>query len=218
MNKTKLIPALLAIGAFLPGAGAQPTVNFRIVDMAKLYDSHYKTIEQGAKFESDQKKAQEEIDKMNKEGNTIVEEYKALAEQAGNAALSADAKTKAQAEAQKKLEAIQAKQREIQTFAQNTQGSLEQRLQAFRVVMIEEISKLATDVAKRKGANVLVDKAGPTAFGISNFVYADPAFDITDEVLAEINKTKPAGTPAATPAPAAPASPTISVPSLQPKK
>jgi outer membrane protein len=222
MIKTKLYLAALVLGAAVPGAFGQPAFNVRVVDMAKLYDGHYKTIEQGAKFEADQQKAQTEIDRMSKEGNALVEQYKAFAEQANNPALSPEAKSKSQGDAEKKMEEIQKKQQEVQTFAQNTQNSLQQRLQTFRAMLIEEIAKVATDVAKRRGATFLVDKAGPSMFGISNLVYSDPAYEITDEVAAEINKSKPADAPAA-PAAAtgaaapAPGSPTITVPGLQKK-
>jgi outer membrane protein len=196
-NSIKSLVAIAAFGAIAIGAAAQPAPKIFVVDMAKLYDTHYKTIEQNAKIQADDQKAQEEVEKMNKEGNAIVEEYKALAEKANSPALSADAKSKAQDDAQKKLEAIQGKQREVQTFIQNTRNSLGQRLQTFRSLMLEEISKVATDVAKRKGATLLIDKAGPTAIGISNFIYSDPAYDLTEDVLKEINKDKPAGAPSA---------------------
>jgi outer membrane protein len=161
---------------------------------------------------------------MNKEGNALVEEYKNLQEQSTNAALTAEAKSKAQNDAQKKLEEIQAKQNEIRTFIQNSTQSLQQRLQTFRSLMLEEISKVATDVAKRHGATLLLDKAGPSLIGISNVIYSDSSMDITDEVQAEINKSRPAG--AAAPASsgsgstsAAPAQngPTINLP-IAPKK
>jgi outer membrane protein len=139
---------------------------------------------------------------MNKEGNALVEEYKTLNDQSNNPALSADAKSKAQEAAQKKLESIQGKQREVQTFIQNTRNSLGQRLNTFRSLMLEEISKVAADVAKRKGATLLFDKAGPTAIGISNVIYADSGFDITDEVMKEVNKDRPPGAPTAPTAPA----------------
>ena len=91
--------------------------------------------------------------------------------------------------------------------------------------MLEEISKLATDVAKRKGATLLLDKAGPTGIGISSLVYSDPGFEITDEVMKEINKDRPAASTTAPVAPAAapvaaPAggSPGITVPGVAPKK
>jgi outer membrane protein len=224
-NSLKSLFAIAALAGFALTASAQPAVKILVVDMAKLYDNHYKTLEYNAKIQSDDQKAQEEVDKMNKEGNALVDEYKALAEQANNPAISADAKSKAQGDAQKKLQAIERKQQEVQQFVGQTQQSLRQRLQTFRSVMLEEISKAATDIAKRKGATILVDKAGPSLIGISSFVYTDPAFDITEEVAKELNKDRPAGAPTAAPAPAtaapAPAQPAsggITVPGLSPKK
>jgi len=73
--------------------------------------------------------------------------------------------------------------------------------------MVEEISKIAVDIAKKHGATILLDKSGPTLIGVSNVLYADAAYDITDEVAAEINKSRPAtpaAAPAATPSAAAP--------------
>ncbi|MGH7943828.1 MAG: OmpH family outer membrane protein [Opitutaceae bacterium] len=211
-NPIKSLVAIMAFAALALGAHAQPAVKILVVDMAKLYDTHYKTVEQNAKIQADDQKAQEEVEKMNKEGNGLVEEYKALNDQSNNPALSAEAKNKAQDAAQKKLESIQGKQREVQTFIQNTRNTLGQRLNTFRSLMLEEISKIASDVAKRKGATLLFDKAGPTAIGISNVIFADPGFDITDDVMKEINKDRPAGAPTA-PATATPAASGTSTPS-----
>ncbi|MEO6245778.1 MAG: OmpH family outer membrane protein [Opitutaceae bacterium] len=217
-NSIKSLFVLSAMAALATGASAQPAVKLLVVDMAKLYDTYYKTVEQNAKIQADDQKAQDEVEKMNKDGNAIVEEYKTLNDQSNNPALSADAKNKAQVEAQKKLEAIQNKQREVQKFIQDTRNSLGQRLNNYRAVALEEISKTATDIAKRKGSNVLLDKAGPTGIGISNLIYADAAFDITDEVQKEINKDRPAASATAAPAPAGSAAPAVSVPSLGTKK
>lgn len=223
-NSIKSLVATAAFAVLALGAQAQPAVKILVVDMAKLYDTHYKTLEQNAKIQADDAKAQEEVEKMNKEGNALVEEYKALNDKLSNPALATDAKGKAQDDAQKKLEQIQNKQREVQTFIQNTRNSLGQRLNTFRSLMLEEISKVAADVAKRKGATLLLDKAGPTAIGISNLIYADAGFDITDDVTKEINKDRPAGAPTAPAATnAAPAgssgTPAVTVPGLgSPKK
>jgi outer membrane protein len=58
----------------------------------------------------------------------------------------------------------------------------------------------------------VLDRSGPTLFGIPGVLYADAGYDMTDAVLTEVNKDRPApaaapaATPAATtPAPAAPA-------------
>jgi len=213
--------AAIALSAVVAQAAA-PTI--LVVDMAKLYDSHYKTEEQNAKLRADEQKAQEEIEKMNKDGNVLVDEYKGLSEQASNPALTADAKSKSQNEAAKKLDEIQRKKNEIGTFAQNTQRSLQERLQRFRSLMLEEISKIAADVAKRKGGTLLLDKAGPTLIGVSSVIYADASYEITDEVMKEINKDRPAVSavpaPAAVPAaaPAATETPKITVPGVSTKE
>ena len=225
----KTIHSLIALAAFSATAlfaQAQPAPKIFVVDMAKLFDNHYKTEEQQAKLRTDEQKAQEELDKLNKEGNSLVEKYKELADQSNNPAATAEAKSKAQTEAQRMLEQIQHKQQEVQSFQVNTRNSLQQRMQTFRSLMIEEISKIAVDIAKRKGATILIDKSGPSLIGVSNFLYTDPAYDITDDVAKEINKDRPAASssssssaPAAAPkANESSDSPKITVPGVTPKK
>ncbi|MEY2878960.1 MAG: hypothetical protein RLZZ15_1340 [Verrucomicrobiota bacterium] len=208
--------AVVALGAFSLAASAQPALKLAVVDIAKLYDAHPKTVEYMAKLQEDQKKADDEISAMNTAGNGVVDEYKALVEQSNNPALTADAKGKAQAAAQAKLGEIEKRKGDRDQFFQNTRSSLGQRLQNFRNLMLEDISKVTTDVAKRKGATLVIDKSGPSGWSIPNIIYADAAYEITDDVLAEIKKANPAA--AAPTAPATSAAPTITVPGLAPTK
>jgi outer membrane protein len=221
-NPIKSLVATAVFAALALGANAQPAVKIVMVDMAKLYDTHWRTVEHTTKLQADEQKAHEEVERMNKEGNVLLEQYKSFDEQLKNPAASAESKNKTQQEAQKKLEEINNKQREVQAFVQTTRNTLGQRLNTFRGLMLEEISKTAGEIAKRKGATLLLDKAGPTAIGISNIVYADPGFDITEEVSKELNKDRPAGAPTAPPSAekggAAPApagtTPPVSVPNF----
>src|SRR5882724_5644866 len=214
----KSLFALAAFGATALFVQAQPALKILVVDMAKLYDGHYKTEEQNSKLKDDEGKASVELEKLNKDGNTLVEDYKQMIEQSKNPALTAEARTKAEGDAQKKYEEIQKKQNEVQTFRTNTQRSLQQRVNTFKQLLLEEISKLTTDIAKKKGATIVIDKAGPSMIGVSNIVYTDPGYDITDEVMAEINKTRPAGMPApsatnaSAPKPGASDAPTVAFP------
>jgi outer membrane protein len=205
---------LAALCSALSTLAAEPAVKLAVVDLAKLFDSHYKTAEQQAKLRSDEQKAEEEIGPMVKERNGLVEEYKKLTEQANSPILNPDAKAKLQADAQKKLEIIQGKQNELQAFANNARATLEQRQHTFRTVMLEELTKISTEVARRRGANVLFDKAGPSQFGVPSLLFADAAFDITDDVMKEIDKDRPAS---ATTAPAKDSG-SLRVPALPPKK
>jgi outer membrane protein len=214
MNKSvKSLLVILALGASALFAQAQTTTKILVVDMAQLLDGHYKTQEQNEKLRGDGQKAQEELDRLNKEGNILVEQYKELVEQSNNPAATAEAKAKVQTEAQKKMEDIQRKTNEVRTFEQNTQRSLQGRIRTFRDLMFEEIGKIATDIAKRKGAALLIDKSGLTLIGITSVVYSDSSLDITEEVMKEINKDRPATSATTPPASTSTSSsPTITVP------
>lgn len=212
----KLIRTLLTLAAFGTGSTvllAQPAVKLITVDIGKVFDGHYKSEESNIKFKDAEQKAREQAEELRKQGQTMVDEYKELAEQAKNTLLNAEARTKAEQAALKKMEEIQRKQADLQSFLQNTQNSLRQRIDNFREILLEEITKTVNEIAKRKGATLVVDKSGPSAFRIPVVLYADPAYDITDEAIAEVNKDRPAAKPAATTAPAAkPATPAPSTP------
>jgi len=202
MNKMiRTLITLAAIGAGSTALLAQPAVKLVVVDMARVYDNHYKTEEANAKFRDAEQKAQEQVEELNKQGQTLVDEYKELIEQSKNTLLNAEARSKAEVDGQKKLEDIQRKQAEVQTFRTNTSRSLQQRIKTHRDLLLEEITKVVNDLAKKQGATLVVDKSGPTLFNIPTVLYHDPAYDITEAVLAAVNKDRP-------PAPAAPAATT----------
>jgi outer membrane protein len=199
----KLLTALLACVAFAgvsASAVAQPAVKIAVVDMAKLLDEHHETQDQNNKLKSDEARANEELEKLNQEGNVLVEELRALEERGKNPALSNDAKAKLEADTRAKIEEIQRKQQEVQSFRANTQRSLQQRIQNFRKILFDRISDTVAEVAKKKSVTLVIDKSGFTHIGLNPVIYSDPAYDITAEVQAEINKGRPANTITRTPA------------------
>jgi outer membrane protein len=214
--------AVAAIALTTLTTHAQTAPKILVVDLAKLFDNHWKTQEQQAKLKADGAKAQDQIAALQKDGNALVDQFKELDEQSKNPTATAEAKAKAQTDAQKLYDQIQQKRSELNSFAQNTQSTLRQRFETFKTLMIEEITKTAVDIAKKKGATFLLDKSGPTLVGVSNILYFDPSLDITDEVMAEVNKDRPAVTPTPASTTAAPAagesSPSITVPGITPSK
>ena len=218
----KTIQSLVAVAAIAFSAvttHAQTAPKILVVDLAKLFDTHWKTQEQTAKLQEDEKKAQDQLAVITKDGNALVEQFKELDEQSKNPTATAEAKAKAQGEAQKKYDEIQQKRSEQNSFIQNTRNTLQQRFQTFKTLMIEEITKTAVEIAKKQGASLLLDKSGPTLVGVSNVLYFDPSYDITDQVMTELNKDRPANSPTPAPAAAAPAAtgdaPKITVPGIK---
>ena len=211
MNKSiRFLIALAVAGIAASAAQAQSAQKIMVVDIAKVYESHYKTAEQNALLQADQKKASEELQRRAKEIDGVVAELKDMEEQLQNPVTTDEAKKKIQEEGSKKLQDLQGKQREAQGMQANLQRLFQERIGQFRALLLDEISKVAADVAKKKGATFLVDKSGPSVIGVPVFLYADTSVEITDAVIAEINASKPASS--AAPAKAADGAPAITVP------
>lgn len=213
-NPVRTLITVAMIGFTALVAQAQTTQKIATVEVAKIYQGHYKTIEQNTKLEADKQAAMATEESMLKAGNALVEELKSLDEQTKNPVTTAEAKAKAQEAAKAKFEEIQKKEQEINQFRATTNSALQKRLQTFQILIVEEIQKVIAEVAKRRGFSFVIDKNGLA------FVGADVS-DITEDVMAEINKGRPASVaapvaPAAAPAatPAAPAAqePLIKVP------
>ncbi len=200
----KSLLAVLCAGFIAVAAQAESAPKVLVIDLAKIYDGHYKTEEQNAKLKTDQQKAEDDLQKLNTEGNVLVKAFNDLKEQLNNPALSADGKVKAQKDLEEKGQEIQRKQAEVNSFRANVQRSLQQRINNFKQFLLEEINKSAVEIAKKKGATLLFDKSGPSLIGVPSLVYFDASYDITEEVAKEVNKDRPAGSVAA-PAAAAPA-------------
>jgi outer membrane protein len=189
----KTLFALAAFGASALFATAQTAPKVAIIDLAKVFDGHYKTQEQQEKLKGTESKVNEEVAKIVKEGQAMAEKYKELVEQTKNPVLTADARKAAELDAAKQFEEVRKKEQQFTEYRNEMNRSVQQQIGGFRQMLIAEISAIATDIAKKKGANLLIEKSAT--------LYFDPAFDVTDEVLAEVNK----GRPAISVTPAAPA-------------
>lgn len=190
----KPLIALLAF-ALIAAAGSAQSLKVGVVDMANLFDEHYKTAEKNIVFQEEQERVKAEIERLNGQGLALQEEAQGLAEQLNNPVLKDDAKAGIEQQARTKVEEMQRKQQEMNALMQNSSESLKQRIMNFRTLLMDEISQVAQEVAKRQGITMLFDKSGPSLLGMPAVLYAEDGLDITAAVLTEINKNKPADAP-----------------------
>lgn len=224
----KSLRSLLTLGGLFAATvalHAQPALKVVVVDMAKVYDTHYKTEEANAKFNDAAQRAQEQLDQLQKQLQAAADEYKQFVEDSRSPMKNDQARAKAETDANNKRGEIERMQNEAQAFRVNTQRSLQQRAKNHRDLIMDEIMKVVNDISRAKSATLVLDKSGPSVFGVPVVLFSDPAYDITDDVVREVNKDRPASTPqspaAATPAPASTtSSPTgFTVPNVtEPKK
>lgn len=206
----KSLRTLVTLAALMLGASAlqaQPALKLVVVDMAKVYDTHYKTEEANVKFNDAAQRAREQLDLLNKQIQTAAEEFEALVQESRSTVLSEQARTQATANAQKKNEDLRRLSAEAQNFRDTTQRTLQQRAKNHRDLIMDEIMKVVNDIARAKGATLVLDKSGPSVFGVPVVLASDPGYDITEEVVKEVNKDRPPAGAAPAAAPAAPAAP-----------
>jgi outer membrane protein len=212
--KSSLRPLLAAASLLLAplAASAQaPAVpRILVVDMVKLLDEHPNTAEQNAKLTAEQESATAELEKLQKEVTALADAYKAQDQESRNPILNEAARVKAANDAKETYAKLQAKNAEGVSYRDNFTAAMQKRIQNYRDLMFEELTKLATEVAKKKSGTtpvLLLDKSAVSALGVLVVVSSDPASDITDDVLAEINRNRPVTpvtAPGSTPAVAAP--------------
>ena len=203
MNKLiRTLIALASLGLIASTAHAEVPLKPVVVDMTKVFETHYKTEAAYAKFNDFGQKVQEQLDSVSKKIQEAATQYQELVEQSNNTVLKAEARAQAQTDAQKKGEEIQRMQGEAQNFKNQNQNKIQQLIKAHRDGLVEEITLVVKNLARAKGATLVLDK--------SVSIYCDDSYDMTEEVIKEVNKDRPPAPPApvAAPAAAAPAAAT----------
>jgi outer membrane protein len=166
-------------------AAAQPAPKVFVVDMAKVFEAHPQTQQQQTALKAEEKKVTDRLQALERDIRALADKLKDQQTRLDDPTLAASQRDAVRAEAQKTAQELQAKQSEGQQLMMKTQNDIQQRVQKMRAQIIGEISKSATDVARRKGGTLLYDRG--------SLVYADPAYDITTEVLAEVAKSGKSG-------------------------
>ncbi|HVU16579.1 MAG TPA: OmpH family outer membrane protein [Candidatus Didemnitutus sp.] len=208
MNKLlRLLLSFTALGGLAVAVQAQPAPKVLVIDMAKALDSYYKWQDSKAKLSEVGQKAQDQLDEKKKEMQALADQVKDLMEQSKNTVLKAEVRSQAESDAQKKMGELQQRQQDAENFLQSTRAQLQQRLNNYRELLMEDIKNAASTVARARGATLVLDKGGPSLIGTPAVIYADSSYDITDDVLKDLNKDRPPAPAAASTTPAASATP-----------
>jgi Skp family chaperone for outer membrane proteins len=162
------------------------------VSMQKLFDGYYKSTEANQRLESIREQAVSEAQEKEKELQAMVDEIRLKQEELQNPVLSDESKAEKQGELQQIAAAGQAKQQEFQRWQQQTMNDLNQRGQEIRRTLIEEIIKVANEIALRDfSADLLLDTSDILGSGVPAVLYASDRLDITEKVLTQLNADAP---------------------------
>ena len=162
------------------------------VDMSKLFSDYYKTKkaekelkEKAASYEKELKVRVAEVQKIEEDGKKLQDEVE-------NPALTEDKR----GEKRKVLDTKRTEYRlivqQLNELKQSRERELKDQQNRVRSTIVDEISKIIQDKAKRDGYMLVIDKTGLTLSGVSPFVYVQDSLDITNDILKVLNVNAPA--------------------------
>jgi len=183
IKKTTL--TLLTLVTLSGVALAQNAQVILTVDMGVLYNEYWKAQEAQAKFQSSVENAQQEIQTMMEEGQSLAQQLQDFQDKMNNPAITEDSKQQILAEAQETANLIRQKEAEVNNYRQQTDRTLQQRRQSIINLHISEIRDVVSEVAKQKNADLVLNTQGLAV------VFNNDALDITQAVLTELNSNKP---------------------------
>lgn len=186
-KKLSLILGILAISAGTLFAEGTKVV---VLDIARVVDTFSKTkavkdeVEQDGKYvEETQKIKVDEFKKLEEKFNNAVKNLNAAR---SNPTLSKPAVDKAQAEVEKLYREVAQAQQNLQRSIQENREFLQNRLvQKTNVILQEDILPRIKEIAKAHGAEIVLNPR-------SGIIFFEPNADITEELLARLEKDFPA--------------------------
>jgi Skp family chaperone for outer membrane proteins len=192
MKPNILTIAAVALGTALLGGSAQADIKVGTIDMKQVFDTYYKTKDAEGKINEARTQAKKELDERLDSFNKAQEEAKKFNEEANKPELSAAAKADKSKLLNEKLQALGALQREIQEFQQTRERQLSEQSVRSRNSLVEEINKVIGDKVKAAGYDIVLDKSGQSLNAVGVVIFSRDSFDFTNDVVTELNKSKPA--------------------------
>jgi outer membrane protein len=197
MKKHVLLTLVLAIfGASATTAHAQ-ALKIGTVDMKKVFESYHKTKDAEAKINEARNNAKKELEDRLDIQKKAMEEVQKMNTEIENPALSKEAKETKTKGRDEKIAELRTMDRENSEFRANREKQLQEQSVRMRAGIVEEINKIVEAKVKAESYDLVFDKSGPSLNGVPIVLYARDSYEFTNDVVAALNKSKGASEAAA---------------------
>ena len=214
MKTSTILSSLLAVGLCFAGAtAADAQVKVGVVDMNKVFSGYYKTKDAENKINDAREGAKKELDERMESHKQLLDEINGLNKDIDNAALSATAKADRNKKRDDKIAQVRSLEQEIQEFKTSRERGLQEQAVRMRNQIVEEIMTIINARVKSDNFDLVLDKSGQSLNGVNMVLHANDKMEFSDDVIAQLNKNRPAPD-ASAPKPAA----TAAAPTATPKK
>jgi outer membrane protein len=189
MKKLFFSLALVAFAAMATSAHAQ--VKVATVDMTKIFNSYYKTKEAESRINDARNAAKQELDDRMDTYKKNMDQINKLNEDLGKSELSKDKKDEVSKKRDDIINETKNLEKEIGEFRQSREKQLQDQAMRMRNGIVEEITKLVQDKVKTENFDIVLDRSGSSLNGVPIVLFARDNMDFSDDVIVQLNKSKP---------------------------
>ncbi len=207
MNKL-LLACLLVLA---PVSLASADIRIAVIDLGKAFDGYYKTKEDNARLQEKKTSYEKEIQELINDYQRMGGEAQTLDKAANDQTLSAQARQDKSTALNAKKQDLLNLQNKIQEMKVERNREIQEEFMRRHKEIVDEISKVVTDYSGPQGYDLVIDKSSLSALSGSPVMLYNSSklIDITQDIIALLNKTAPApggAAPSGTaPTPATPA-------------
>ena len=174
----------LALAAALNAA--EPAMAF--VSMERLFDDYYKTkaanVQLKAHFESVEAPRRELLNQV----KTLKTDVEKLGAEARDKSLNDAERDKKRTAAEDKFALFRETEAKLMDFDKTYKKKFGEQMKQSQQQLVGEIRAVIEAYVKKHGLRIVFDSSGKTLNSVESVVYYDPAFDITEPILAILNK------------------------------
>lgn len=165
---------------------AEPTMAF--VSMERLFDDYYKTkaanIQLKARFESVDVPRRDLLNQV----KTLKTEVEKLGAEARDKSLSDAERDKKRTAAEDKFALFRDAEAKLAEFDNTYKKQFGDQMKQSQQQLVGEIRAVIETYVKEHGIRIVFDSSGKTLNSVESVVYFDPTMDITEPILAILNK------------------------------
>jgi Skp family chaperone for outer membrane proteins len=192
----KYLPFKLLLGLSLAAALVTPAmgqVRIAKIDLRKTFDAYWKTKEADASIKERAADMEREYKNMLGDFQKAKEEFDKLSATIDDPAISQDEKNKRKSQAEDKVKYLRSQDDIIKQYRQQATTTLEEQKRRMRDNIVTEIRAIVDGKAKAASYTLVIDISADSLSNAPVILYADKENDITDSVIAELNRTAPSG-------------------------
>lgn len=187
-----LIKWFLVLAAILTAGGimaAEQKVAF--INMERVFDEYHKTKAENVRF----KARGEEIDTKRKElisqAKSLKAQFDKLNAECRDKSLNDKAREKKKEDAEDKFNELKEAEEKIMEFDKTYKREIADQMRQMQQQIVGEIRGVVQSYAAEHNLDIVFDSSGKTLNNVESVVYFDKRMDITEPILAIMNKNAP---------------------------